>query len=96
MKSIQRFLNVLKKERTLEAVYIYGSYVMGRAKFWSDVDLAIVSRDFPDDTCEEQARLLRLAAMIDDRIEPRPFKPKEFEISDPLVNEIIRTGIKLL
>ena len=63
---------------------------------WSDIDLAIVSRNLPNDIFDEQVRLLRLAAEIDDRIEPHPFKVEDSDETDPLVDEIIRTGIKIV
>ena len=40
--------------------------------------------------------LLRLAAQVDDRIEPAPFTPQDFVPSDPLVSEIQRTGVRLM
>jgi hypothetical protein len=39
---------------------------------------------------------MRLAAQVDDRIEPAPFTPEGFIPSDPLVSEIQRTGVRLI
>ncbi len=63
---------------------------------WSDIDLAIISPDFSTDLFQEQLNLMRLAAQIDDRIEPRPFRPKDFDTGEPLVNKIQRTGIQIV
>jgi len=38
---------------------------------------------------------MRLAAKIDDRIEPRPFRPIDFDVGEPLVSELKRTGIQI-
>ena len=94
--ALNRFIEAIKRERDLEAVYVYGSQVKGDAGPWSDIDIAIVTRNLSGETFDEQVRLLRLAAKIDDRIEPHSFKLEDFDESDPLVNEILRTGIQIV
>lgn len=37
-----------------------------------------------------QLELMRLRRKIDSRIEPHPFRESEFEISNPIVNEILK------
>lgn len=39
-----------------------------------------------------QLELMRLRRRIDSRIEPHPFRESEFELSNPIVNEIIKYG----
>jgi len=39
---------------------------------------------------------MRLAAEIDDRIEPKPFRPETFTAIEPLVDEIKKNGLKLV
>lgn len=94
-KSIERFLAEVKRRQRVAAAYLYGSQIKGTAAEWSDIDLAIVSRDFSADLFQEQLNLMRLTVQIDDRIEPRPFRPKDFNAIDPLVNEIQRTGVQV-
>ena len=43
-----------------------------------------------------QVNLMKLRRKFDTRIEPHPFNEKDFDISNPLVNEILNTGIKIL
>jgi len=93
---LDRFIKVIKQEREVEAVYVYGSQIKGDAGSWSDIDVAIVTRNLPGETFDEQVRLLRLAAQIDDRIEPHSFKIEDFDESDPMVYEILRTGIQIV
>jgi uncharacterized protein len=94
-QSIDRFLQALRGQKRIEGAYLYGSQVRGGASEWSDIDLAVVSADFSDDLFEERIVLMRLAAEIDDRIEPWPFTPDRFDSSDPLAHEIRRSGIQL-
>jgi hypothetical protein len=44
---------------------------------------------------DERLALMRLAVSMDDRIEPHPFRPEEFNDNQPLASEILRTGISI-
>jgi len=92
---IRRFIARVREQRKVSKAYLYGSYAMGTAGKWSDIDLAIVSPDFSDDLFEERVSLMKLALSIDDRIEPSPFRPEDFNIDNPLVNEIFAHGIEI-
>jgi len=92
-RSVQRFLGALRQR--VQTAYLYGSQVRGTATEWSDIDVAVVPPDFSADLFEERLRLMRLAAQIDDRIEPHPFTPGDFNDTDPLVSEIRRTGVRI-
>lgn len=92
-QSVQRFLAAMRQR--VQAAYVYGSQVKGTAVQWSDIDLAVVSPDFSADLFQERLALMRLAAQIDDRIEPHPFTPEDFNDTDPLASEIRRTGVQV-
>ena len=94
-ESVRQFLKALGKQRKVQAAYLYGSQVKGVATEWSDIDLAVISPDFSFDLFQERLALLRLAAQVDDRIEPRPFTPENFNENDPLASEIRRTGLRV-
>jgi uncharacterized protein len=94
-RSIKRFLAAVKVQKRVDRAYLYGSQIGGGASTWSDIDLAVISADFSEDLFEERLSLMRLAAEIDDRIEPWPFTPESFNLNDPLASEIQRTGIEV-
>ena len=94
--TINRFINQLKKKYRVQAVYIYGSYSKGNASKWSDIDIAVISPDFSEDRFEERLNLMKIAARIDDRLEPHPFRSADFEFTNPLVNEIYKNGFQVL
>ncbi len=75
--------------------YLYGSHAKGSAGKWSDIDVAIVSPDFSEDLFSERVFLMKLALLVDDRLEPSPFRPEDFTRDNPLVNEISNTGVEL-
>jgi len=94
--SVKLFLAAVGKRYRIQRAYLYGSQARGNAKEWSDIDIAIVSPDF--DTAnlfDERIQLMRIAAEIDDRIEPHPFSPEDFESICPLAHEIKRFGIQM-
>lgn len=92
---VQKFIALLQKDKRISKIFLYGSHAKGLATKWSDIDLAVVSPDFSDDLFEERVRLMRLGLGIDERIEPSPFRPEDFNENDPLVSEINKSGIEI-
>jgi len=90
---VNHFINELRKKYRVHAAYIYGSHSKGNATVWSDIDVAVISPDFSDDLFEERLKLMKMASIIDDRIEPHPFRVEDFESSNPLASEIQKHGI---
>jgi len=83
----------MRKGYRVHAAYIYGSHSKGNANVWSDIDVAVISPDFSENLFDERLRLMKIAANIDDRIEPHPFRVEDFDSSNPLANEIQKYGI---
>jgi predicted nucleotidyltransferase len=94
-RSVRRFLETASRGRRIAAAYLYGSHVRGTATEWSDIDVAVVSPDFAGDLFTAQLALMKLAARIDDRIEPRAFTPESFNEDNPLASVIQHTGIRV-
>jgi predicted nucleotidyltransferase len=94
-KSVQRFLNAVRRRYSIQAAYLYGSQAKGMATSWSDIDVAVISSDFSDDLFEERLVLMHLAVLIDDRIEPRPFNVETFNVNDPIASEIQKLGMRV-
>ncbi len=93
--SIEQFLSAVRQRQRVEAAHLFGSQVSGTAAGWSDIDVAVISPDFSRDRFQERVNLMLLAAKIDDRIEPSPFRPEDFRDSDPLANLILQTGVRV-
>jgi uncharacterized protein len=72
-------------------IFLFGSYVKGNFSDDSDIDIAVILRDY-NNLIDMQLELMRLRRKIDSRIEPHPFREKDFVLSNPIVNEIIRYG----
>jgi uncharacterized protein len=95
-KSVEKFLQEVKRRYNINAAYLYGSQVKGTATVWSDIDVALVSADFSNDLFEERLILMRLAALIDERIEPYPIPEAMFNKTNPLASEIQNYGVRLI
>lgn len=94
-KTIRKFVALLKEEISVDRVVLFGSYAWGRPKPYSDIDLAIFSRDFKDkDEIKNMQYLFKRACQIDPVIEPHPFHPKDLKKLDKrtLLYQIMKKG----
>ena len=96
LKIVSEFLETLQRSDVqLEAAYLYGSHATGRARMDSDIDVALVSSVFSDDSVGQE-KVIDALLLSDTRIETVRFLPDEFRDENPLVWEIKNSGIKLL
>ena len=93
-KKVGLFLRKLSENGIIpQKAYIFGSYSKGTENRMSDIDVAIISSNLSDDRFSERIRLMKIASNIDSRIEPVPFNLNTFVEEDPLVWEILKTGL---
>jgi len=98
LKIIKAFVKALKDAGiSVDRVILYGSHAKGVARLDSDIDIAVVSKDFGKDRVEEGMTLFRIAGKIDSRLEPVPISTTVYENDTwiPLVYEIREKGIEL-
>jgi len=86
-----RYANAIKKKFNYTKVFLFGSYAKGNFNEDSDIDIAVILKDY-NNLIDMQLELMRLRRKIDSRIEPHPFREKEFELSNPIVSEILKFG----
>lgn len=94
-KIIQRFYKILIDEGIkVDRMILYGSYAKGYAEEESDIDIAVISKNFGKDRVEEGMMLFRLAGDLDVRIEPVPISLESYENNTwvPLIYEIRKNG----
>ena len=95
---VEKFVHALRAQGiSVDGVILYGSHASGKHRPESDIDIAIVSRDFGKDQVEERMRLFRIAGTIDSRIEPIALSERSFEEDTwiPIIHEIREHGIAL-
>jgi predicted nucleotidyltransferase len=92
---IKGFIDELQQVMPLKEVILFGSYAQGKAKEYSDIDLAIISNWFGKKTkIESMKQLSRMAASYNTRIEAIPFTEEEYDNLDnrTFLAGIVKTG----
>ncbi len=87
----QKYAGAVKANFNYIKIILFGSYAKGNFNDDSDIDIAVILKDYSN-LMDMQLELMRLRRKIDSRIEPHPFRESEFELSNPLVSEIIKYG----
>jgi len=98
LKIIEKFVKRLRQEGiSVDRVILYGSYAAEEGRRDSDIDVAIVSRDFGKDRVEEGMVLYRIAGKVDTLLEPVPISVEAYENDTwlPLIYEIKAKGLEL-
>lgn len=85
------YADLIKLNFNPKQIILFGSYAKGTYNSDSDIDIAVVFDDY-DDSMDMQLELMRLRRKVDSRIEPHPFKIQDFNLANPIANEIIKYG----
>ncbi len=93
---VDKFIRAAEKIVNIQEAYIFGSCVVGKNRFDSDIDLAIVSEDFTGNKFIDAQKFNDIVIDTDPRIEIHTYKPQEFREDVSLfVKEIKEKGIKV-
>ena len=90
----QQYADAVKLNFNFSKIFLFGSYSKGNFNEDSDIDIAVVFKDY-NNLLDMQLELMRIRRKIDSRIEPHPFREAEFELSNPIVSEILKYGQEL-
>ena len=91
---IEYLARLLKNDFDIKAAYIFGSYVKGNARTYSDIDLAIVFNKLSN-PFDMEIKSMILRNSDETIIEPHLFDQTDFTPSNPFANEIMKTGIEI-
>lgn len=95
MNLAKAYLNLLKSnDIEFDNAYLFGSYAKGNFNDESDIDLATMKR--LENSFLMQMELMKWSARFDSRIEPYPFSSEDLKDPNPLIKEILATGIRLV
>ena len=91
----KRYADFLRKNHSgIKKIYLFGSYAKGTVNDNSDIDLAIIFETLSN-TFDMQVELMKLRRKFDTRLEPHPFRESDFNMSNPLANEILSSGFEI-
>jgi uncharacterized protein len=88
---VKRYADIIKEYFDISRVVLFGSYIKGTQKEWSDIDVAVFLKEKSEDIINDEFKLYKLRRDINSRIEPVILN----EENDPtgFVKEVLRTGI---
>ena len=86
------YIDSLSNKYVILQAFLFGSFAKGTNHEDSDIDVAIVVKNVSD-IIDTQIDMMKLRRKIDLRIEPHPFLFSDFNIENPVVNEILNSGI---
>ena len=90
----RQYASLVKTYYDCKQIFLFGSYIKGTFHEESDIDIAVILEEF-ENPIDIQLDLMRLRRKIDSRIEPHPFREKDFNIANPIVHEIMNHGQKI-
>lgn len=93
MDIIRSLVSQLEPKMHVSKVILFGSYVSGAPKKWSDIDIAIVSPSFSRlPMWRRQELLAESLPKADVRLSPLCYSPEELAEPTPFLRQILRTG----
>jgi len=95
LNDVKVFIEQIKSEINIQSVYLFGSYAKATNEAFSDIDVAIISDSFEGFLFSDTEKILSKTKNINRMIEAHPFRKEDFTEDNPLVKEIIRSGIKI-
>jgi uncharacterized protein len=94
---IKNFIKIANEDTiNISEAILFGSYAKGTYNEWSDIDLAVVSSDFDGISFYDNKKIrnAKLKSSID--LETHPYRPEDFTIENPFVQEILNYGIRII
>lgn len=96
-KIIRSYLGALSSNNIpVKEAVLFGSYATETHQEWSDIDIALVSDVFVGNRMDDKDKIRDITLAVSNEIEVLPFAPADFNLHNPFVKEILRTGIRLV
>ena len=97
MKIAKQFIGLLKKDGIdVSEAYLFGSVAKGLAEKDSDIDIAVVSKDFQGVPYYDMIKIGKHRRKVDLRLEIHPFSLSEVQIDPPqFFMKIKREGLRI-
>ena len=95
---VRNYANDIKSHGVhLRAVFLYGSFAKGTQHEWSDIDVALVADEFTGFYFNDSDLFPYVGIKKPYiRIEAKTYPTAYFQQGDPFIEEITKTGIKII
>lgn len=79
-KQLEQYARSLRQQNIpVQKMFLYGSWARGKQNQWSDIDVAVVSKQFGKDRIDEMVTLRMAALPINPAISPFPMRLEDLE-----------------
>lgn len=95
IKKIKKWADGLEGTLAISQVYLFGSYAKGHPSKWSDIDVAVVSKNFKGVRFLDHKMLIPYLRNMPSTLEIHPFSKNDFNTKNLFVKEIVKSGIKI-
>ena len=97
VSEIKSLIKIIEKKGILiSSAYLFGSYAKGKAKEWSDIDVALISDDFSGVRFHDVEKLYSILKKYNNFIEFHPFRSEDFNPSNNLfIKEILENSLRI-
>ena len=93
-KIANQYIDTLSTKYVILQAFMFGSFAKGTNHADSDIDIAIVVKNVTD-IIDTQIDMMKIRRKVDLRIEPHPFLSEDFNKDNPVVSEILKSGIQI-
>jgi len=94
---VEKYISVLRTGGVrLDGAYLFGSYSKGTADKWSDIDIALISKEFTGNRIKDRDKIRKYTLSVSSMIEVIPFAEEDFNEENPFAKEIMKTGIRII
>lgn len=94
---VKRLINEVEQcQIKIVEAFLFGSFAKGNFNEWSDIDVALISDDFIGNRFIDLKNIASATIKTSIDIQPHTFRRSDFNVSNPLVEEILRSGIKVV
>ena len=101
-KKIRDLYTLISRQIKIDGIYLFGSYAKGNPNKDSDIDIAVLSKEFEGIRFIDGSKISRI--IIDETypdlqfvdFEIHPYKTEEFTEDNPFVAEILKTGVRII
>ena len=94
LKIASQYIETISSKYVVLQAFMFGSFAKGTNHADSDIDIAIVVKNVSD-IIDTQIDMMKLRRKVDLRIEPHPFALTDFNNENPVVDEILKSGIQI-
>ena len=94
---LEQYARVLRERNIpVQKMFLYGSWAKGKQNQWSDIDVAVVSKQFGKDRIDEMVTLRMAAMSINPAISPFPMRLEDMDDRFGIVANAVRKDGKEL